>query len=66
MHQPSWIENVAIAVFAIATLPFVMNVLSRIVLPRTGLIVTWFAVAIVVVAVCFILGIANTVARRRH
>ena len=66
MHQPSWIENVAIAVFAVATLPVVINVLSRIVLPQTGLVITWFEVAIVIAAVCFIVGIANTVARRRR
>ena len=27
MHQPSWIENVAIAVFAIVTLPVVIKCL---------------------------------------
>ena len=37
MHQPSWIESVAIALFAFVTLPVPIKVLSRIVLPRTGI-----------------------------
>ena len=66
LHQPSLIENTAIAMFAVASLVFARYVCAQI----TPLWPTWLVIGVdlifLVAGVCFVMGAVSSFLRSRH